>query len=90
MLREFHELKALHKIRNESKEGFKSNKNWRMGESEEARLVREADELVKTQQDGLRVLLLYRALLCACICATAADISCVEGTALGQRVIQIL
>jgi hypothetical protein len=41
-------------------------------------------------EDGLRVLLLYRALLCACVCATAADISCVEGTALGQQVVQIL
>jgi hypothetical protein len=41
-------------------------------------------------EDGLMVLLLYRALLCTCLCATAADISCVEGTALGQRVVQIL
>ena len=40
--------------------------------------------------DGVRVLLLFRAVLCAALCATAADTSCVEGTELGQRVVQVL
>jgi hypothetical protein len=41
-------------------------------------------------EDGIRALLLFRAVLCAALCATAADTSCVEGTELGQRVVQIL
>lgn len=40
--------------------------------------------------DGLRALLIYRAVLFAALCSTAADTSCVEGTELGERVVQFI
>lgn len=43
-----------------------------------------------TKDDGLRVLLIYRAVLVAALYTTTLDTSCVEGTDLGKRVVRIL
>lgn len=41
-------------------------------------------------REGLRALLIYRAVLSAAMYATGADVSCVWGTELGRRVVQFL
>jgi hypothetical protein len=40
--------------------------------------------------DGLNTLITYRAVLTATFLSTAADVSCVAGTALGRRIVQII
>ncbi|KAF1990620.1 hypothetical protein K402DRAFT_417401 [Aulographum hederae CBS 113979] len=42
------------------------------------------------RDEGIRDLLVYRGLLLAALCATAPDISCVEGTELGNRIVPLL
>lgn len=51
---------------------------------------RSKEDMHVTPDDGLRALLIYRAVLFAALCSTAADTSCVEGTELGERVVQFI
>jgi hypothetical protein len=43
-----------------------------------------------TAKEGLRALLVYRAVLYGAFLGTCADISCVAGTELGSRIVQFL
>ena len=45
---------------------------------------------VSAADEGMRALLIYRAVLFATLCALAADTSCVFETELGRRVVQVL
>lgn len=45
---------------------------------------------VSAADEGMRALLIYRAMLFATLCALAADTSCVFETELGRRVVQVL
>ena len=45
---------------------------------------------VSAADEGMRTLLIYRAVLFATLCALAADTSCVFDTELGRRVVQVL
>ena len=45
---------------------------------------------VSAADEGMRALLVYRAVLFATLCALAADTSCVFETELGRRVVQVL